>query len=947
MHESGQIVACYEGLALPRDSFCLSEGFRFTPDYSELLDTKFLVAHLPDGDALVLQGNTTSRAGGDITLGWITFENRVITHLEFNAAQTSTPVATPTPTATPTRAQSASDRAVLIALYHSTGGANWVANANWLSDRPIGEWHGVTTDSNGRVVWLELGGNQLTGEIPPELGGLSNLTGLVLYGNGLTGEIPPELGRLSNLTRLDLGDNQLAGEIPPELGRLSNLRELGLGFNQLTGEIPPELGRLSNLTSLTFDGNGLTGEIPPELGGLSNLNHLVLGGNPLTGCIPEGLRDIEHNDLVELNLPDCGAATTVTSLGVAEMTPLTSIGEMVPISVTANMSDGSSQVVESGLVQWQSSDPWVASVSNGIVTSVGAGNAMITATYEGRNVEALVSVRISTRSTGTVRVIYAAPSDREFRADASEGIAHAIVDLQSWYRRELGGLTFSIYEATPEVCRMSEPEAYYESGNAWARVVEGVQPCAPVEHGHPDFVWVIYPDVEEACDEPHELGAGRWGLTILPDIEGITNPGKEFYRCGERSYFDPIGRWIGGLGHELGHALGLPHPPGCDPWDPATCDDLEALSLMHDGYTPYPDTYLLPDDKEILIRSPLIGRGPASALDSFDAPNASTLQGVALGLDGEPVEGLRVSLVAETFWSWGETGRDGTFEIRLPEGSSGPSILSIHAGGAGDCGWLGYHGPDGVTTARTQATRVEIAGGNVTGMEIRLPVNLDDLCSGQRKVSGIVLGPDGRPVEGIGLEAVDEWLQTGVDGTFDFAVPEGWVGSPVLGIYAGEIVPGCDLVGYYGPGGFTTLFEEAWLEIGVLGATGIEIRLPATPDDLCSRQSMVSGAVLGPDGETVAGIWIELTAEALWQWGVTGQDGTFKIRLLDGWSGSYLLSIYADEVVPGCGLVGFYGPGGFTTLREEATRVEVGDADVTGIEIRLPASPDDLCNRQE
>ena len=565
MHESGQIVACYEGLALPRDSFCLSEGFRFTPDYSELLDTKFLVAHLPDGDALVLQGNTTSRAGGDITLGWITFENRVITHLEFNAAQTSTPVATPTPTATPTRAQSASDRAVLIALYHSTGGANWVANANWLSDRPIGEWHGVTTDSNGRVVWLELGGNQLTGEIPPELGGLSNLTGLVLYGNGLTGEIPPELGRLSNLTRLDLGDNQLAGEIPPELGRLSNLRELGLGFNQLTGEIPPELGRLSNLTSLTFDGNGLTGEIPPELGGLSNLNHLVLGGNPLTGCIPEGLRDIEHNDLVELNLPDCGAATTVTSLGVAEMTPLTSIGEMVPVSVTANMSDGSSQVVESGLVQWQSSDPWVASVSNGIVTSVGAGNAMITATYEGRNVEALVSVRISTRSTGTVRVIYAAPSDREFRADASEGIAHAIVDLQSWYRRELGGLTFSIYEATPEVCRMSEPEAYYESGNAWARVVEGVQPCAPVEHGHPDFVWVIYPDVEEACDEPHELGAGRWGLTILPDIEGITNPGKEFYRCGERSYFDPIGRWIGGLGHELGHALGLPHPPGAIP----------------------------------------------------------------------------------------------------------------------------------------------------------------------------------------------------------------------------------------------------------------------------------------------------------------------------------------------------------------------------------------------
>ena len=110
MYQSGQIVACYEGLALPRDSFCLSEGFRFPPEYSEILDTKLLVAHLPDGDALVLQGNIMSRAGGDIQLGWITFENRVITHLKFNASQTSTPVATatPMPTHTPT---SASERA--------------------------------------------------------------------------------------------------------------------------------------------------------------------------------------------------------------------------------------------------------------------------------------------------------------------------------------------------------------------------------------------------------------------------------------------------------------------------------------------------------------------------------------------------------------------------------------------------------------------------------------------------------------------------------------------------------------------------------------------------------------------------------------------------------------------------------------------------------------------
>ena len=256
---------------------------------------------------------------------------------------------TPIPTAAATRAQSASDRAVLVALYHSTGGSSWDANTNWLSDRPIGEWHGVATNSNGRVIELYLSFNRLTGEIPPELGGLSNLTGLFLHGNQLTGEIPPELGRLSNLTLLVLYGNQLTGEIPPELGGLSNLTGLSLSGNQLTGEIPPELGGLSNLTlglslsgnqltgeippelgglsnlmELVLYGNQLTGEIPPELGGLSNLTRLDLGDNQLTGCIPEGLRDIAQNDLVSLNLPDCGAATpgpTATPKPTATTTP--------------------------------------------------------------------------------------------------------------------------------------------------------------------------------------------------------------------------------------------------------------------------------------------------------------------------------------------------------------------------------------------------------------------------------------------------------------------------------------------------------------------------------------------------------------------------------------------------------------------------------------------------
>ena len=43
----------------------------------------------------------------------------------------------------------ASDRAALVALYNSTGGASWIIRTNWLSDRPLNEWHGVTTNRVG------------------------------------------------------------------------------------------------------------------------------------------------------------------------------------------------------------------------------------------------------------------------------------------------------------------------------------------------------------------------------------------------------------------------------------------------------------------------------------------------------------------------------------------------------------------------------------------------------------------------------------------------------------------------------------------------------------------------------------------------------------------------------------------------------------------------------
>ncbi len=142
-----------------------------------------------------------------------------------------------------------SDGEVLEALYDVTGGPDWTNNDNWLTDSPLGDWHGVGVDSEGRVASLSLWGNALAGSIPPELGNLSELRSLSLSNNSLTGPIPPELGHLANLELLWLSDNEFSTPIPPELGKLSNLTSLHLGSAGLTGSIPVELSRLSNLRS--------------------------------------------------------------------------------------------------------------------------------------------------------------------------------------------------------------------------------------------------------------------------------------------------------------------------------------------------------------------------------------------------------------------------------------------------------------------------------------------------------------------------------------------------------------------------------------------------------------------------------------------------------------------------------------------------------------------------
>lgn len=145
------------------------------------------------------------------------------------------------------------ERDALIALYNSTNGDQWTDTTNWNSSEPVGSWYGVDTNvANGilHVTSINLGGNNLTGTIPNEIGSFPELNYLGLWGNAITGNIPPTIGDLSNLVELDLSPNAFTGSIPTEIGNLTNLEVLWLNQNGLTGTIPVSFQNLVNLREL-------------------------------------------------------------------------------------------------------------------------------------------------------------------------------------------------------------------------------------------------------------------------------------------------------------------------------------------------------------------------------------------------------------------------------------------------------------------------------------------------------------------------------------------------------------------------------------------------------------------------------------------------------------------------------------------------------------------------
>lgn len=256
-------------------------------------------------------------------------------------ADTATSIPEPTDPALRDR-----ERQALIAFYEALGGPDWIERDFWVSDRPVGEWRGVKTDAEGRVVrltiydnnvtgrlpaavcklerlrTLHLSFNKLSGALPDELGACRALKNLWLKGNKITGRLPDSVAVIPELEYLDIhanefsgplpamwntpklkifraDDNHISGPLPEPLLRQPALEQVFLLNNALTGPIPASLG--ANLTSLLLTNNALSGPIPQTMGRLKKLTDLRLNRNQLTGPIPASLAEAPSLQVLRLD----------------------------------------------------------------------------------------------------------------------------------------------------------------------------------------------------------------------------------------------------------------------------------------------------------------------------------------------------------------------------------------------------------------------------------------------------------------------------------------------------------------------------------------------------------------------------------------------------------------------------------------------------------------------
>ncbi|XWS48323.1 hypothetical protein CRYUN_Cryun13aG0065900 [Craigia yunnanensis] len=95
-----------------------------------------------------------------------------------------------------------------------------------------------------------------------------------------------EVGNLKSLVELNVSHNELSGEIPSDLGSCASLQYLYMDHNCFTGELPNALISLRGIEEIHLSHNNLTGKIPKDFATFPFLQKLNLSFNDFQGDVP-------------------------------------------------------------------------------------------------------------------------------------------------------------------------------------------------------------------------------------------------------------------------------------------------------------------------------------------------------------------------------------------------------------------------------------------------------------------------------------------------------------------------------------------------------------------------------------------------------------------------------------------------------------------------------------
>ncbi|KAK0597233.1 hypothetical protein LWI29_023221 [Acer saccharum] len=195
------------------------------------------------------------------------------------------------------------------------------------------------------ITRFTVGINALSGELPKELGKMTEMRSFSVTSNNFSGPLPSELGSWTKLEQLYIDSSGVSGEIPSTLAKLQNMATMWASDTELTGRIPDFIGNWSKLTSLRFQGNSFDGPIPSSfsnlnltdlrISGLSNgsstlafmknmksLSFLELRNNNISDSIPSNIGEFQSLKHLDLSFNNLGGDIPDSLFNLSSLTKL-------------------------------------------------------------------------------------------------------------------------------------------------------------------------------------------------------------------------------------------------------------------------------------------------------------------------------------------------------------------------------------------------------------------------------------------------------------------------------------------------------------------------------------------------------------------------------------------------------------------------------------------------